>query len=489
MQDSRNVILFVFDTLRPDFLSCYGGEAVETPNIDSIAENGVRFENTFSVGPGTPISHGGLFTGRYPSNSGVTGQYISLPKEHPTLAEWFQSHGYYTTGIAGPSKIASDFGYDRGFEHYFEPYYDIGYRDRRPTPEYFKNALTDWDLFKNGLRTAFRGEAKNTRFKFDHLRQEIKANDGPVFGFANLLEAHAPYYPPHGYRSRFDPEFTEPPMFVIEHLLNRRGSHANPNVRLDRVNLVQKAEGLGRFIGDPSYLNEDELDVMRRWYAASIKYLDEEFGRFLRFYEQTMADDTYLVVTADHGEQFGEHGLLGHSHYLFDETVHVPLLIRGPELPEGETVENLTSLVDIYDTVSNLANIERPTFTDGQCMFDDEPRDMVFMEHGQRDIAEFRDTPHARYSSEEGVAQLAAGRKAVRTADHKLVMDSNGTETLYDVHTISETEVTDDDVKRSLREKLTATLSDDYGVWPEGDPSEYNLNEDVVDNLKDLGYI
>jgi arylsulfatase A-like enzyme len=487
MGDSKNVILCVFDTLRPDYLSCYGSNRVETPNIDEVGRSGLTVENAFAVGPGTPISHAGLFTGRYPSSSGVTGQYIPLPEDHATMAEWFDRAGYRTMGIAGPSKLASDFGYDRGFDEYFEPYYDIGYSNRKPTKQYFKNLLSDWDIFKDGYRTAVRGEIKNTRFKFDYIREWIESTPRPFFVFANFLEAHAPYHPPAGYRSEFDPQFRESPSFLLEYLFDHHGWHQNQNIRLDRLAHVQTGDGIGRFLADPSYLNRDEMAVLRKWYAASIKYLDDMFGEFLEYYRRELADDTILVVTADHGEQFGEHGLIAHSHYLFDETLRVPLLLTGPGVEE--LTDEMVSLVDLYPSLSDLAGIEIPDFTDGRSFLEHGGRERVFMEHGQRNVREFREAAHGKFLSDDQLRRFAAGRKAVRTGTHKLVVDSRGESVLYDVTGKTETETTDSELERELQVAISETLSDEYGEWPEGDPETYRLDAQVISSLEDLGYI
>jgi arylsulfatase A-like enzyme len=403
------------------------------------------------------------------------------------MPEWFHEFGYNTMGIAGPSKIASDFGYDRGFDHYFEPYYDIGYRNRKPTKSYFKNLLSDWEIFKDGMRTAFRGEIKNTQFKFNHIQEWIEDNREPFFVFANLLEAHAPYHPPLRYRSRFDPEFTEPPLFLFEYLLNHLGSHTNPNVRLERLKHVEDADGIGKYLSDPSYLNEDELEALTKWYAASVKYLDDAFGRFLEYYKTELADDTILVVTADHGEQLGEHGLIGHSHHLYDETLQVPLLMTGPGVEEAP--DGMASLVDLFPTLSDLAEIGVPDFTDGIPLFTEEEREYVFMEHGERRVREFQESPHARYLSDTQLKQFAVGRKAVRTSDYKLVVNSRSDTTLYDVTGHIEKEVQNESVTSELKGLLSENLSEDFGRWPEGDPENYSLDEDVISSLKDLGYV
>ncbi|NLV06467.1 sulfatase-like hydrolase/transferase [Haloarcula rubripromontorii] len=486
-EGKKNVILLVFDTLRPDYLSCYGASSVESQNMDEVASTGVQFDAAFAAGPGTPISHGGIFTGQYPSRSGVTGQYIDLPEEYQTLPEWFNERGYKSLGIAGPSKIASDFGYDRGFDRYFEPYYDIGYQDRKPTKDYFKNLVSDIDIFRDGMRTAFRGEIKNTKFKFDYIKDWVRSNNEPFFVFANLLEAHAPYHPPRGYRRAFDPEFSEPSIFLAEYFLDHVGHHSDPDVRLDRIDHVQTGDGIGKYLADPSYLNEAELEVLSRWYSASIKYLDDMFGQFLEFYKSELADDTILVVTADHGEQLGEHGLIAHSHYLYDETLQVPLLMTGPDIDEAP--DGLASLVDLYPTLANQAGIEVPEFTDGRKLFQHGGRDHVFFEHGERRIREFRESAHGKYLSDDQLSRFAAGRKAIRTDSYKLVIDSQNNTSLYDVTGSIETEIQAQGVEEDLAGQIEDTLSGEFGRWPEGDPESYSLDEEVIGSLEDLGYV
>jgi arylsulfatase A-like enzyme len=328
---------------------------------------------------------------------------------------------------------------------------------------------------------------KNTRFKFDYVRDWTQSASEPFFVFANLLEAHAPYHPPRGYRSKFDPGFSEPPLFLFEFLFDQLGDHEDTNVRLDRIDNVQSGDGIGRYLADPSYLNENELEILKRWYCAAIQYLDDEFGRFLDYYESELADDTILVVTADHGEQLGEHGLMAHSHYLYDETLNVPLLLTGPgieEIPDG-----MVSLVDLYPTLADLAGIEVPDFTDGRPVFRKGGRDAVFMEHGKRRIREFKQSAHGLHMSNDQLREFAAGRKAVRTDSHKFVVDSLGNSTLYDVTGDIETEMSDESLENELEARLFGTLPEEYGIWPEGDPENYNLDDEVIGSLEDLGYV
>jgi arylsulfatase A-like enzyme len=189
MDNPPDVLLFVFDTLRPDYLSCYGvPSAVETPNIDKVAAEGTLFKQAFSVGPNTEISHGGLFTGQYPSETGLVGGPHKLPENVTTMASYFSELGYATYGISGPSKIRSDLGFNRGFDTYVEPYYE------ELNPEisfnYLYRACRDNLVRRDFIRTLFDGPDSLTSLKFDLLQKRLSGESRPFFGFVNLLTTH-----------------------------------------------------------------------------------------------------------------------------------------------------------------------------------------------------------------------------------------------------------------------------------------------------------
>lgn len=482
-----NVILLIFDTLRSDYLSCYRGD-MATPSFESVADRGVVFESAFSTAPGTPISHASLYSGLYPSEHGVTGQYISLPEDVPVMAEWFHDAGYDTFGITGPSKMGSDWGYDRGFDELFEPYYEF------PSATSWKNiyrSLVDRRFRRYFLQKVTRGGQERTRFKFDLLRDTISSElRRPFFTLCNFTTVHAPYNPPRPYKTRMTPEYSQPKLFLFEYLLGEQGSIDDPDIRLDRVMNIQKADGIGRYLADPNYLNEKEIELVRNWYAAAVKYLDDELGRFLEFYSRNLADDTVLLLTADHGEQLGEHGLWEHSHCFYDETLKIPLIAVGPGLPEGKRREDLASHVDVFDTLCDLCDLDRPRTTSGRSLFTDDERDAVFMEYGERDLDDFsNNSGHGRYLNQDQLRRFCAGRKAVRTHQYRFEITSNGTEHLFELPGQNELQEAPPDVVEDLRTRISETLGEEFGVWPEDDPESIRMNEQMQKNLRSLGYI
>ena len=323
------------------------------------------------------------------------------------------------------------------------------------------------------------------------MKDRIENNlDEPFFALANFLTVHGPYDPPRPYKEQATTGFSRPRLFLIEYFLKNRGSIDDSDVRLDRVMNAQTADGVGQFLADSGYLNDAEIELLREWYASCVKYLNDELATFLRFYERELKENTILILTADHGEQLGEHNLLEHSHYLFDETLRVPLLMTGLGIPDGVQRTDLASHVDLFDTICDLCEIDPPSSTTGQSLFGGDTRDAVFMEYGVRDPDEFKNNSgQGRYLDNKQLSRFCAGRKAIRTENYLFVLTSNGTEHLYENPEQREIEDAPEGVVKLLRERLNDALPKDFGMWPEGEPDDGGLDPQVEQNLRELGYI
>jgi len=225
---------------------------------------------------------------------------------------------------------------------------------------------------------------------------------------------------------------------------------------------------MGRYIADPDYLNSKEMSVLREWYGATVSYLNDQLANFFEYYKNELQSNTILILTADHGEQLGEHGLLGHSYKLFDETLHIPLIITGPNIPQGRS-SALISHVDLFSTLCNVCGLDNIPNSNGLHLFSDETREAVFMEYGERNVNTFiNKTAHGRYLSKEEAVELTAGRKAVRTKDYRFEMTSNGKEQLYEIP--QNTKISSPNIASDLRKRLVDELGEEFGAWPEGDP-------------------
>lgn len=478
-----NILVFVLDTLRPDVLSCYpGSDGANTPHIDEIADTGLLFERAFSVGPNTEISHAGLFTGKYPSETGMVGRDSMMPEETPVIADWLRNQGYRTYGISGPGKIRSDLGFDRGFDEYIEPYYET--LEPELSIEYLWQAVTNETVGLDFLRTLRNGPDDITNFKLRMIEGELKQTDNqPLFGFINFLTPHTPYDPPRPFKERATSSLNRPEWFLLEWVYTLIGRDLETlnrdDVRSGRV--FRAARGKGQpYHADRDWLTDDELDVLWQWYCAEVEYLDHQIGQFYRSIEN-IADNTIIILTSDHGEHFGEHGLLYHGDFLYDETLHVPLVLSGPGVPKNRRRSDLISLVDLFPAISDLLDIQLSADVSGQSPFSSRTRKAVYAEYGKRDMSESK---KASYLRSDQLTDYSFGRKCIRTPDYKLVLRSDELQSLYQLP--EETETSDPEIIESLQEKLVDTLGTEFLT---ANSAVNEVNRAVKKNLQQLGYI
>ncbi|MFC4438918.1 MULTISPECIES: sulfatase [Natrialbaceae] len=486
MSDHPNVLLLVFDALRADALSCdEAAFGVETSAFDRVAERGTVFENAFAVGPWTPPSHGAMFSGKYPNATGFDGSWPTMPESIPLLAEWFSERGYRTYGIPGPAKMGSATGLDRGFESYYEVYERIA---DRPSLAYLGQIATEPLVRKDFLRLVGRGNDYYTEIKFDTLREWLGDTPEPFFAVANLTTVHAPYDPPRPYKREATPELSRPRLGLLEELLDSPCAYDDPAV--DDERLFAAADGAGaqsvalRYRDDPDFLSEVELDVLRRWYGASLRYLDDRLAAFLDWFEGAGLDENTLVVlTADHGELFGERDALYHGNFLYDEVTRVPLVLAGPGIPSGERRTDLASHVDLFATLCDRCGLDEPE-TDGDSLFGPRRRDAVFAAEAPSNLG---DVDAASTVAADTLAEFELGRKSVRTENYRFERRSDGTEVLYELPDESIVDDPDESIVAALRERLVGTLGETFD--DAGDEADVDLSAGVERNLRELGYL
>lgn len=317
-----NVILLILDTVRAANLSIYGYSRPTSPTLERVAARGVVFDHAFSTASWTAPSHASMMTGRWGGESRA--DYLSpMDPTAPTLAEALSRHGYATGAFIANTGYASyQVGFDRGFAHYEDLPVDLPQvlwsttlartRFARKIQEAFRErawwkirgAITDFDLRIDNELEARRQHAAEIADHF--LAWRGRVSSGPYFAMLNLMDAHAPYNPPDGFSTRFGD-----------------GGRA-----LDR-------------------------------YDGGIAYADSVLGSLLdRLERMGDLENTIIVVTADHGEQWGEHGLDSHGNSLYLPLLHVPLIVAGTSaVPAGQRVAPLVSLRDLPATILELARV------------------------------------------------------------------------------------------------------------------------------------
>jgi arylsulfatase A-like enzyme len=335
-----NLLLVSIDTVRQDFLGCYGhvprrAPGVSTsPHLDALAAAGVRMADAYASSSWTLPSHISMMTGQTPVVHGVDTDQQALAGPEPTLAELLGRHGYRTAGVFSGPYLEPMWGFGRGFERYRAAYGPAATAARVEALE-GRVAAAD-HVETRWLHDVSSGEV--TRSAIEELR-ELAHQDRPWFLFAHYFDAHEDYVPPRPYADRFDPTYAG--AVTGKHVL------ANPLVS------VRRPDDRDEFIRTAS---ERDLEHVIALYEGEIAWVDEHVGTVLRELDALgVADRTLVIVVSDHGEEFFEHGGLGHHRTLEDEVVRIPLLLRLPGvLPAGRSVRGPVSTADLLPTILDL---------------------------------------------------------------------------------------------------------------------------------------
>lgn len=322
-----NVLLIILDTVRAANVSAYGYDRETTPNLSRLAESGVRFAHAFSTAPWTLPAHGSLFTGRYAHELQADWR-APLGDRFPTLAEQLTGAGFVTCAVsANPDYATAEVGLARGFLRFEDHTLSVG--------ELLRSTPLTLPITRNRMVRSMIGEDIMGRRRAPSVsrggRRCIEDSEGrPFFVFLNYYEAHRPYLPPEPYRSRFVPN----------------GEGLDPRA-------VRIAEP-----------GDDTLPAKTAWavnaYDGAIAYLDAELGALFDHLEASGAlDNTLVIITSDHGEEFGEHRVFDHGHSLYRQALEVPLIVLLPGRdPAGVVVERPVTLRSLPATILDLLDLD-----------------------------------------------------------------------------------------------------------------------------------
>ena len=318
-----DIVLVSIDSLRADHLGCYGYAPPTSPNLDRLAAEGVRCEQAVSTTSWTLPAHAALFTGLFDSAHGLVDNGLRLGEGPATLAEILRDAGYQTAGFYGGPYLHPTYGLDRGFETWtscMAALPDGASAEAARLESRSANAASHRDV--TGPRTL--EAVKGWLARADPQR--------PMLLFVHLWDVHYDYAPPEEYVRLFDPDYSGS--------LDASGLMSNPAV-------------------DPRMSPRDFRHLLAL-YDGEIRFTDEILGRILdAVAARGRMQDTLVAVTADHGEEFFEHGWKGHQRTLHEEVVRVPLLLRFPgRLPAGRVVREQVRLVDLAPTLLALAGVE-----------------------------------------------------------------------------------------------------------------------------------
>lgn len=488
-----NVLFLVLDAVRVDHCSTYGYERETTPTMSALATDGVRYDHAFAPSIWTPTVHGAVFTGKYPSHTGVYGNSLAIPDRFETLTETLKREGYRTFAASAGAHIRASRGYARGVDDYVET------RRISPDLDFVRKVAADRSFAKQVAFTLTRGPDDKTRYKYDRLKRfvdDATADGEPFFGFVNAKTAHHPFNPPRPYKGQFLEGFDRPRWELLERALSKLGRRPQQVAGHDTAKLraVSHSGGDGVLAGEVD-LTDEEWDVVEAWYDGAIRYLDDLVGELVAFLKNRgVYDETMVVLASDHGDNFGDHGLTRHIFCLYDSLIHVPLVVKpavsgDAPTPAGRTVDNQVSLVDLHPTFLEAAGATPPDYDLATSLLGFEDRqyhDYTFAEYAgfdgtvQRLDRKYPDLNTTRY---------ARTLQAVRDDEHKLIVGSDGSRELYAWRDDpGETADLADDYPGVVSD-LETVIDERLGVLD--DPGTFETPDDAElrSQLEDLGYI
>ena len=315
----------VIDTLRADHLGCYGYPRATSPALDALAARGVRFARAHAPSSWTLPSVVSIMTGLDPAAHGVERNTSVLAEGRPTMAEAFRAAGYETMALsAHPALVTPLQGLARGFDRFTVLHGPVANRRARA------NIVPADPWLQSSVTVAPAGEMSETALAW---LSEPERTGAPFMLYVHYFDPHAPYFPPPEYARRFG---------VV------------PDAPLTG------AEQWPLLLAPQAPESADDLATLTALYDAEIASTDAAIARLLDGLRARAGRPTLVLVTSDHGEEFGEHGELQHGRALWQELLHVPLIVAGPGILRGRVVDEPVSLVSLWATLADLAGLADP---------------------------------------------------------------------------------------------------------------------------------
>ncbi|HEX6884555.1 MAG TPA: sulfatase [Planctomycetota bacterium] len=395
---ARRVVLVLVDTLRSDALSCYGG-ARPTPALDALAARGVRFEQALSSSGWTLPAAASILTGVAPPVHQARGKKTRLTPispDVPTGAELLRAAGVRTLAYTNAAFVSPLLGLTRGFE-------------------------------VESHRHAYNQDVRRADETLDAARAELAREDGrPSFCLVHLFDPHLDYDPPGEFATRYVEGLADP---------------ARP---------LGWAECSSVLPGQPERVTPAHVARVRAAYDAEVAFVDAEIGRLVAALEEAgELARTLIVVTADHGEEFWEHGAFEHGHSLYEELVRVPLILAGGGLPRGRVVDVPVRTLDLLPTIFEWLDLAPEPGFEGESL-----------------LPLVRGEPAAGRTLVLDGTLYGRDKVALRTGSHKLIVDRGaGGETveLYDLRVDpgerQDLAAREPELARELRRELEARLA------------------------------
>jgi len=428
---TTSVVLIVLDTFRADRLAAYGNTQHVTPFLNQWAAHSTVYEHAYAASAWTVPSIASLMLAQYPSEHQVI-KFSSLPDRAHTLVTALHDQGFRTGGFSANLSIDARHGFDQGFDTFellLHP--NITHGDAAQ----INQAALGWVAQQTG-------------------------GERPLFAYLQYMDTHAPY---PQYPGLTAPRTNEP--LASDQALNQR--------------VVSGSVAAAMGSHEPWHFEGKEVRRLLDLYDGTARYLDRKVGELLHALEQRgWLDHAIIIITADHGEQFGEHGLFNHGVSLYESGIHVPLIVRFPGQTTGRRIAPPVEMAGLAPALLRYLAIPAPSdfhiapLPFGQAVTGDESDARVFSELIKTSPGDFR---LHRYALIEGT------RKLLVTEDGQYLSDDLGADPSEDNFR------TDATLDQPLREHLSALTGRLVGTAHPGPP--VSLDDTARERLHSLGYV
>ena len=361
-----NIIWITLDSIRADHTSMGGYHRDTTPNMNRIGSDGQILDWCFSSGIRTKVSTASNLTGTYPFYHGLGISNDYLPTTIETIPELLTRSGYTTAGLSRNSYLSAGTGLDRGFDRF--EWIAASTLLTAVDPRTLVNYLLNVRKHSAGLTldTARHATPYLMNETAKRWLQDLEG-DSPFFFYLHYNEPHRPYYPPLPYLDQFADNLE---------MSSREAAEFAMYVHENAHELI--AHGLD--------FTEDEMAALKAMYDAEIRYTDEMIGQLFDHVQSMDLGETIFVITADHGELLGEHGLLSHKVVVDDALTHVPMVTHGFEALE-EQADELVQQVDVMRTLLELGGADTSQLQGIDLRFD--RREQAYVQRGEEDFEVF----------------------------------------------------------------------------------------------------
>ncbi len=367
MPNQPNLIFLMPDQLRPDFLSCYGANFIQTPNIDRLAARGVRFTNCYSEHPVCVPARASLITGMHALKTGVLDNGLFLRPDYrecgiQTWPELLNRQGYYTAGV--------------GKMHFYPWDLRLGYQYRRIAEDkrwlYIRDDYYQF-LHERGERkyhgNEHEGYFENKGAIINRLPWDLQVDhwvgqeachfireygqEGPFAMMVGFPGPHCPYDPAPEFLAEFDPAGMPEPV-----------PDAGDTPKLRQQNITGN-RGPWNGVDYTEFTREQKLKI-RAHYVGLVKQIDQQVGEILdTLNEGSLLDKTIIIFASDHGDYLGDHNLIGKGHF-FESSFHVPLIVTLPGATGPAVRDDLVTLTDVTATMLCLGGSDVPAYMDSR---------------------------------------------------------------------------------------------------------------------------